>query len=191
MKMKIAVIDDNTLTSIGLQHLLHDMLQHIEIVMMTTFSDIEQSETEGNSYAHYFVASRVFFEHAAFFRKHPDRTIVLVNGEMGISGIRTLNVCQSEEGLVRDIMRLHSHGHGAQGKAHPHNIQQQAALLSKRETEVAALLCQGMINKEVADALNISVATVMTHRKTIMEKLQARSLADVMIYAVMNGIVRI
>lgn len=191
MKMKIAVIDDNTLTSIGLQHLLHDMLQHIEIVMMTTFSDIEQSETEGNSYAHYFVASRVFFEHAAFFRKHPDRTIVLVNGEMGISGIRTLNVCQSEEGLVRDIMRLHSHGHGALGKAHPHNIQQQAALLSKRETEVAALLCQGMINKEVADALNISIATVMTHRKTIMEKLQARSLADVMIYAVMNGIVRI
>ena len=190
--MKIAVIDDNTLTGIGLQHLLQDMLQNVEIEMLTGSGGIRDMEDGGeNAFAHYFVASRIFFEHAAFFRRHPDRTIVLVNGEMGISGIRTLNVCQSEEGVVRDIMRLHSHGHGGQGKGTPHEMRRQTALLSRRETEVAALLCKGMINKEVAEALNISIATVMTHRKTIMEKLNARSIADVMVYAVMNGIVRI
>jgi DNA-binding NarL/FixJ family response regulator len=53
---------------------------------------------------------------------------------------------------------------------------------------VALLLCQGSINKEVADKLNISVTTVITHRKNIMEKLGARSLADVIVYCVMNGI---
>ena len=74
--MKIAVIDDNTLTGIGLQHLLQDMLQNVEIEMLTGSGGIRDMEEGGeNAFAHYFVASRIFFEHAAFFRGHPDRTI--------------------------------------------------------------------------------------------------------------------
>ena len=60
--------------------------------------------------------------------------------------------------------------------------------LSAREVEVAILLAQGYINKEVADRLNISTTTVITHRTHIMEKLRARSLADIIIYVVMNGL---
>jgi DNA-binding NarL/FixJ family response regulator len=55
--------------------------------------------------------------------------------------------------------------------------------------EVAVLLAKGLINKEIGDRLHISVTTVITHRKNIMEKLHARSLADIIIYAVMNGLV--
>ena len=54
-----------------------------------------------------------------------------------------------------------------------------------------SLLTMGLINKEIADRLNISVTTVITHRKNIMEKLHARSLADIIIYAVMNGYVNL
>ena len=64
-------------------------------------------------------------------------------------------------------------------------------LLSAREVEVARLLAKGCINKEIADALSISLTTVISHRKNIMEKLHARSLADITIYAVMNGLVNI
>ena len=49
-------------------------------------------------------------------------------------------------------------------------------------------MAQGYINKEVADRLNISTTTVITHRTHIMEKLRARSLADIIIYVVMNGL---
>ena len=49
-------------------------------------------------------------------------------------------------------------------------------------------MAKGNINKEIADRLNISITTVITHRKNIMEKLQARSLADIIIYVVMNGL---
>jgi DNA-binding NarL/FixJ family response regulator len=63
--------------------------------------------------------------------------------------------------------------------------------LTPREVEVAVLLCKGHINKEIADLLNISITTVISHRKNIMEKLHARSLANVIIYAVMMGIVDI
>jgi len=48
-------------------------------------------------------------------------------------------------------------------------------------------LAKGFINKEIADKLHISLTTVITHRKNIMTKLNAHSLSDVIIYAVMNG----
>ena len=49
-------------------------------------------------------------------------------------------------------------------------------------------LILGLINKEIADRLNISLTTVISHRKNIMDKLHARSLADIIIYVVMNNL---
>lgn len=50
--------------------------------------------------------------------------------------------------------------------------------LTQREHEILALLANGKLNKEVAHILDISTRTVETHRTHIMEKLEARSLAD-------------
>ena len=61
--------------------------------------------------------------------------------------------------------------------------------LSAREVEVAVLLSKGFINKEIADRMDIKESTVISHRKNIMEKLKARSLADIIVYSVMNGLV--
>ena len=54
-----------------------------------------------------------------------------------------------------------------------------------------SLVVQGFINKEIADKLNISLTTVITHRKNITEKLGMRSVSALTIYAVMNGYVDI
>ena len=67
----------------------------------------------------------------------------------------------------------------------------QKEVLSSREVEVAILLCKGYINKEVAQQLNLATTTVISHRKNIMEKIHARSLADIIIYCVVKGIVSI
>ena len=45
------------------------------------------------------------------------------------------------------------------------------------------------INKEIADALSISLTTVISHRKNISEKLGIRSLSGLTVYAVMRGYV--
>lgn len=165
-----------------------------EIVTCESFEELESKDEA--EFIHYFVSSRIYFEHTAYFRAKSGRSIVMVGGEMSINGVATLNVCQGEAALVRDLLALKRHGHheniplsvGSQGMGHPHTTSSKETLLSTRETEVALLLCQGCINKEVADKLNISVTTVITHRKNIMEKLGARSLADVIVYCVMNGI---
>ena len=52
------------------------------------------------------------------------------------------------------------------------------ASLSSREREVLDLVASGLMNKQVADRLNLSEVTVKVHRAQLMQKLQARSLAD-------------
>lgn len=59
-------------------------------------------------------------------------------------------------------------------------------MLSQREKEIVVCIAKGMSNKEVADALNLSVHTVTTHRRNISNKLQIHSPAGITIYAIVN-----
>jgi DNA-binding CsgD family transcriptional regulator len=154
--------------------------------VFNSFDELQAADQ--GQFVHYFVASRIYFEHAAFFREQARRSIVLVNGDLQIAGVPTLNVCQSEQALVKAILAMH-HRPGHTGNRMPMSPRSVEPLLSAREMEVAVLLAKGLINKEIGDRLHISVTTVITHRKNIMEKLHARSLADIIIYAVMNGLV--
>lgn len=184
----LAIVDPNILSAIGLEKILTEMIPSVEIKTFGTFEELKAADN--GQFAHYFIASRIYFEHTAFFRNNARQSIVLVNGDMQIQGVPTLNICQSEKLLVKSIMSLHSQGHRSMSQ-HPGYMspQKNATLLSPRETEVTVLLAKGRINKEIADQLNISTTTVITHRKNIMEKLGARSLVDIIIYAVVNGLV--
>ncbi len=61
--------------------------------------------------------------------------------------------------------------------------------LTEREINVLMWLAKGLSNKEIADKLNISIHTVNTHRKNIMDKTSIRSLAGLTVYAVSKGII--
>lgn len=61
-------------------------------------------------------------------------------------------------------------------------------LLTDREREVLQLLAEGYATKEVADRLGLSVPTVHTHRQHLLKKLEARGLADLVRYAIREGI---
>lgn len=185
-QIRFVIIDSNILVCLGLQRLICDLLPMAEVVICRSYEEL--SMQENSEFLHYFVSSRIYFEHAVFFRNHPKKSIVLVNGDMMISGVNTLNVCQSQKALVRAIMALQQKGHGHAIKM-ARNAEKTPLMLSAREIEVAVLLCKGLKSKEIADSLCVSPTTVMTHRKNIMEKLHARSLADVILYCVVNGVV--
>lgn len=61
--------------------------------------------------------------------------------------------------------------------------------LSEREKEIVVCVAKGMSNKEIADALFLSVNTVTTHRRNIARKLQIHSPAGITIYAIVNKLV--
>ncbi|AMQ55488.1 response regulator [Algoriphagus sanaruensis] len=50
--------------------------------------------------------------------------------------------------------------------------------LSRRETQILKMIADGMLNRDIADELNLSIQTVETHRKNINQKLQVNSLMD-------------
>ena len=60
--------------------------------------------------------------------------------------------------------------------------------LTEREREVLQLLAEGYITKQVADKLDLSVPTVHTHRQHLMQKIRARGIADLVRYAIREGI---
>jgi len=57
-------------------------------------------------------------------------------------------------------------------------IQERVKRLTAREDEVFALVVTGMLNKQIAAALGIGEKTVKVHRARVMEKMQARSVAE-------------
>jgi DNA-binding NarL/FixJ family response regulator len=61
--------------------------------------------------------------------------------------------------------------------------------LTDREREVLQLIAEGKTNKEVAAVLSVSINTVETHRKHIMEKLDLHNTADILRFAVRKKIV--
>ena len=50
--------------------------------------------------------------------------------------------------------------------------------LTPREREVMAMVTAGLLNKQIAGELNLSEITVKLHRRQVMEKMQAGSLAE-------------
>lgn len=61
--------------------------------------------------------------------------------------------------------------------------------LSNRETDVLVCVAKGMTNKDISDMLNISVHTVITHRKNIVKKTGIKSVSGLTVYALLNNLV--
>ena len=63
--------------------------------------------------------------------------------------------------------------------------------LTTRELEILQLIVDGKSNKEIADQLNLSVNTVAVHRANIMDALGIHKTAELVVYAIRNGLVNI
>ena len=188
---EIAIVEANTLTSLGLKTILERMIPMAVIRTFHSFGEL--TDDTPDMYAHYFISAQIYVEHNAFFLPRKRKTIWLAGDshQFQLSGVPILNIYQAEEQLVKDILKLHQHAHhdGYPVKDMPPTPPTTGHELSAREIEVLVLITKGLINKEIADKLNIGLTTVITHRKNITEKLGIKSVSGLTIYAVMNGYV--
>ena len=185
---EIAIINANTLSCMGLKSLLQAIIPVAVVRVFHSFAAF--TDDTPDMYAHYFVSSQIYFEHTAFFLPRHPKAIVLVTGEGGpsLGRVPTLNTHLPEKELILSLQQLHQFGHAG----HPHpkeKMDRTECELSAREIEVLILITRGLINKEIAEKLNISLTTVISHRKNIVEKLGIRSVSGLTIYAIMNGYV--
>jgi DNA-binding CsgD family transcriptional regulator len=188
---RIAIIDANTLATIGLKSILQEIMPIMQVDIYGSFAELQANNPE--KYFHYFVAMNIVLEHRTFFLEKRNKTIVLTLGldnATTLSDFHSLCVNVPEKQLVKSLLALEQHAH-ANGRNLPPVQRQQPNPLSDREIEVLSLVAQGHINKEIADILNISMPTVVSHRKNITEKLGMKSISALTIYAVMHGYVDI
>lgn len=61
--------------------------------------------------------------------------------------------------------------------------------LSAREKDILVCVAKGMLNKEIADHYNISIHTVITHRKNITRKTGIKTVAGLTVYALLNNLI--
>ncbi|MFP4052354.1 MAG: response regulator [Phycisphaerae bacterium] len=80
-------------------------------------------------------------------------------------------------GIVQDLVR------GSSGEKDPTR-----STLSDREKEVLQLVAEGKSSKEIAATLHVTTKTIEWHRKSIMDKLGIRSIAELTKYAVREGL---
>jgi DNA-binding CsgD family transcriptional regulator len=63
------------------------------------------------------------------------------------------------------------------------------SLLTKREIEILKWICAGLNSRDIAERLFISVNTVNNHRKSILQKTNAKNMMEVLQYTISNGII--
>lgn len=188
----IAIIDPNTLSGIGLKQLLQTVMPIITVDCYGSMAELSANHPE--RYVHYFVAMNVVLANRSFFIENKQKTIVLtlsMDSSSQLADFHSLCINVPEKQLVRSLLALvqHAHGKGQHLPSMPKVLERK--ILSDRELEVMSLIVQGFINKEIAEKLNISLATVVTHRKNIMDKLGMKSVSALTIYAVTHGYVDI
>lgn len=203
----IAVVTPSILTGLGLESILRRIIPMAEVEVYDRFDRFAADRPD--RFFHYFVASQTFVEHNAFFLERRHKSILLTDGapQSTLRELHCLDIAQSEEGLVRDILRLHQHAHregyrggmsavqpggpAAHPVCNPHGRTAEAAQtpLTQREIDVLRLVVAGLLNKQIAQRLDVALTTVISHRRNLVRKLGIRSVAGLTIYAVTKGYV--
>lgn len=184
----IAIILADTLQSTGLQSLLTDYFPPVEIGCFPNFDEFASAANDVFDY--YFIRPDTFVLNADFFLPRRGKTIILIDDaeKSGhLSSQNHLTVRSPQETLIEQLQTLFTGepGNAATGA----NAEGGNKELSSRETDVLQLIVKGITNKEIADKLNISLNTVLTHRKNITAKLGIKTVSGLTFYAIMNGLI--
>jgi DNA-binding NarL/FixJ family response regulator len=110
-----------------------------------------------------------------------DVALYLIEAVKSLARHKPFFTPQISEAILNSLVSTATPGHVEPTRPGP---------LSAREREILQLLAENKSNKDIAKALGISVRTVETHRRSVMQKLDANSIVELVHYAIRNGIVQ-
>lgn len=188
VRLNIAVIEPSDIVFEGLSTLLHKHIDHVNVLRLQNLEELEHtiSKKEINlailnpssiqNKLVSFEALKQFHTNIAWisliYSFYADDILSLFNDSISIVG--------NTKQLANKINKALNPGA---------EIEQGNDELTEREIEVLGQLAQGLSNKAIADKLNISVHTVISHRKNLTEKTGIKSLPGLTIYAISNKII--
>jgi len=188
---KIVIAEPSTMLRIGLERLLEE-LPDAEVVFST--DNLSSLYARINALRpDILIINPLLFDYAkratlrAEFDQLPNlRLVGLVTAylesqhQRQFAGVIELN---------DDIQRIKSTLNQVARSVQSDDDESDTAPLSDREKDVLVCLSKGLKNNEIADQLNISVHTVITHRKNIVRKTGIKSVAALTVYAILNNLI--
>lgn len=185
----IAIIDRNTLSGIALREILWETFGNVEIHLYTS---MDRFIADSNRhFIHFFVNSDILFRYIDEFVMLKNQTTVLHEGagsRFVKEGFNVLDISLNEGELKNRLLKMQLVSRYEEQTGSRTSTETE---LSPREQEVLVLMVKGLINKEIAERLDISMPTVIFHRNNICTKLQTRSIGKMTIYAVLSGLIDI
>ena len=94
-----------------------------------------------------------------------------------------IDIRDSKQSILATLANI---GNGTESKK---NTASEVSELTKRERDILVLVAKGLMSKEIAEQLNISIHTVISHRKNITRKTGIKSVAGLAVYAMLNNLV--
>lgn len=192
----IAVVTPSILTGLGLESILRRIIPMAEVEVYDRFERFAAERPD--RFFHYFVASQTFVEHNAFFLERRHKSILLTEGapHSTLRELHCLDIAQSEEALVRDILRLHQHAHRTGIPTRTQRREASRPYVGSGTDDAHAARNRGAAARRrgAAQQADRTAARRRTddghlHRRNLVRKLGIRSVAGLTIYAVTKGYV--
>lgn len=123
------------------------------------------------------------------------RSLISEYSDAAIIGVNTLALDEESKKLYDELFSIYDapsviiNKLRAANSSEREQSEQNKNELSIREQEILVCVAKGMLNKEIADKFNISIHTVITHRKNITKKTGIKTVAGLTVYALLNNLI--
>jgi DNA-binding NarL/FixJ family response regulator len=212
MGIRILIVDDHKLVRDGI-HALLDLQNGIDVIATAEngwvavqlarklnpdviLMDVSMPGMSGSDATHHILSEQPDIKVIAL-SMHSEKSVVESMLRVGVMGY-VLKDCSIEElcFAIRAVMKNKTYFSqeitGAVVKGYLERMtsksRRKPSVLTQREYEVLGFIAEGMNTREIAQHLSLSVKTIETHRRQIMEKTGVKSIAELTKYAIREGI---
>ncbi|MBP6230188.1 MAG: response regulator transcription factor [Paludibacteraceae bacterium] len=189
---RIAIIEPSTIVFAGLQSIIEKMQIAASIHHLTDLDAIAQKQST--------IHPDIIIVNTAVFGFHKHLSIKSILKELsGIPIIAFVSQYTDSQFSKQfdEIIDIYDSAQTISAKLRqviesesPDLSESETADLSDREREILIAIVRGLINKEIASTLNISIHTVMSHRKNITRKTGIKSVSGLTVYALFNNLIK-
>ena len=190
MKTKILIIEPSEVIAEGLKVVFSEQTRYRILEPLTSLDDVDSRLSMFDP--DIVILNPTLPGVNEFFMAHADDcNIVALAYQFAPQSVMrqfdmVIDITDSRGSILDKVVRLV----GQASKSHTGNTNGPDDYeLTKRETSVLVLVAKGLMNKEIAETLNVSVHTVITHRKNIMHKTGIKSVAGLTIYAMLHNLI--
>ncbi|MDP4226881.1 MAG: LuxR C-terminal-related transcriptional regulator [Bacteroidota bacterium] len=180
----IVIISPNCLIGTGLKAIITEYFSYKEIFIASGYEDYIQEEAQ-NTPDLIFMPADLYVLHR-HFQDISEKIVVFIDKEYANinsnSSLLFLDISQSVSEIVDNLNQIFQLMQKVQEK-------KETEVLSKREIDVLKLVALGLMSKQIADKLSISLNTVISHRKNITRKLGINTVSGLTVYALLNGLI--